>query len=79
MTNNSKNNSIINSRLSKYKVQINLKYPASPQTKNNSMDKSNDILINIKTKLKRDNDYINNKRFIFRNSLDDKYFDNKNK
>lgn len=84
MTNNSKTNSTItNSRLSKYKVKINLKY--SPVTKlrlnagKNSINKSNDIFINIKTKLNKANDYTNKNKNHFKGKtyLDDVLFDNK--
>jgi hypothetical protein len=84
MTNNSKNNSIMKSRLHpKFDVKINLKYsPISGfklHRKINSMDNNNDIFINIRSKLNKENEHmnINNKKFIFRNSLDEEVFDGK--
>ena len=85
MTNNSKSNTTINSRLSKYNVKINLKYsPVSKlklKTRKSSINKDNDIFINIRTKIKKENCLynINKRRLDFKYNLDDELFNNKYK
>ena len=64
----------------KFDVKINLKYsPISGfklHRKINSMDNNNDIFINIRSKLNKENEHmnINNKKFIFKSSLDEEDF-----
>ena len=85
MTNNSKSKTTINSRLSKYNVKINLKYsPVSKlklKTRKSSINKDNDIFINIRTKLNKENGIfnINKRRLDFKYNLDDDLFNNKYK
>ena len=80
--NSSKNNSMINSKLTNPKIKISLKYSSIPKirlkSKNNSMN-NNDILINIRTKLNKENDplKIDNKRFFFKNYFENKISNNK--
>jgi len=75
-TNNTKTNSSIKSKFSKYNVKINLKYsPVSIfkfKTKSNSINKDNDLFINIKTKLKKGNEHFHfkDKRYIFNSSME---------
>ena len=71
-----KNNSIISPILPEYKLKLNIhNSPISMfrfRTKKNSSSNNNDIFINIKTKLIKDNDYhlnINHKKFQFKSSL----------
>ena len=76
LTNNAKNNSNIYSKLSKNNLKINLKYSSLSRfrlrTRRNHSNNSSDILINIKTKLNKGNDYhfnIAHKKFKFKSSL----------
>ena len=71
-----KNNSIISPILPEYKLKLNIhNSPISRfrfRTKKNSSSNNNDIFINIKSKLIKDNDYhlnINHKKFQFKSSL----------
>ena len=75
-TNNSKTNSSIKLKYSKYNVKFNLKYsPVSIfkfKIKNNSINEDNDLFINIKKKLNKENEHFHfkDKRYIFNSSME---------
>lgn len=81
MSNSSKNNSMILPSSTKSKIKINLKYSSFPKiklkAKRNSMNYNN-ILINIRTKLNKENESlkIDDKKYIHKNRYEDELSDN---
>ena len=81
MSNSSKNNSMILPSSTKSKIKINLKYSSFPKiklkAKRNSMNYNN-ILINIRTKLNKENESlkIDDKKYIHKNRYEDEISDN---
>ena len=83
MSNDSNIKTTINSKMSKYKIKINLNYSPSSHlninSKRNSINKNSDSFLKIKTKLTKENEknIIDNKKFLIKTFLSNDFFYNK--